>query len=139
MYKLPEKKTIERINTHVRTDILDKLADEVGLDKYGCDLHHYLCNEDYFVIGSYNAKKMLGSDAFDAIEIVQEYEEDNFGEVTTKLSDPEKVVNMLAYIMGEELLNDSDHLTDKWGEALKIEDLNKISEEILTGYMFKNN
>ena len=82
---------------------------------------------------------MLGSDAFDAIEIVQEYEQDNFGEVTTKLSDPEKVVNMLAYIMGEELLNDSDHLTDKWGEALKIEDLNKISEEILTGYMFKNN
>ena len=87
--------------------------DEVGLDKYGCDLHHYLCNEDYFIVGSYRAKKVLGEDAFDAIEIVQEYEQDNFGEVTTKLSDPEKVVNMLAYIMGEELLNKSDHLTDK--------------------------
>ena len=39
------------------------------------------------------------------IRIVKEYEEENFGEVTTDLSDPERVVNMYAYIVGEEVVH----------------------------------
>ena len=39
-----------------------------------------------------------------AIEKIKEWENDNIGEVTTDFSDPEKVCNMLAYIVGEELL-----------------------------------
>ena len=33
-------------------------------------------------------------------------EEDNFGEVTTELDNPEKVVNMYVYIVGEDLINE---------------------------------
>ena len=33
-------------------------------------------------------------------------EEDNFGECSTPLDDPERVVNMYVYIIGEEVVSD---------------------------------
>lgn len=76
-----------------------------GYSGYYCDLHHEVFNTDYYIIGTYEAKKALEEyGVFDAIEKVQTYEKDNFGEVYTDLSDPEKVANMLFYIIGEEVL-----------------------------------
>jgi len=69
-------------------------------------LHQQLFNEDYYIIGTYKAKQWLGYQAFDCIAAVREYETDNFGEVTTDLTDPEKVVNMYVYIAGEALLSE---------------------------------
>jgi len=37
---------------------------------------------------------------------VQQYEQDNFGEVTTDLSSSEAVVNMYAYIVGEAVVSE---------------------------------
>jgi len=59
-----------------------------------------------------------------------QYETDNFGEVNTDLSDPEKVVNMLVYILGEELLGESETLQAKWDNRLTQEDLTTITQEI---------
>lgn len=111
-------------------DIHSKLEDNYGIDTYGCDLHNELCNTDYFIIGTYQAKQCLGDDAFEAIEMVKDYEQFNFGEVTTDLSEPERVVNMLAYIIGEYVLAKSEHLQDKWDVCLDSDDLTKIAEEI---------
>ena len=111
-------------------DIHDKLEDKVGLDVYGAGLHNELCNTDYFIIGTYQAKQFLGGHVFDAIEMVKDYEQSNFGEVSTDLSEPERVVNMLAYIIGEYVLAESDHLQDKWDDRLTGDDLTKIAEEI---------
>ena len=68
------------------------------------DLHHYAFNEDYYIIGTYQAKQWLGDKVFEVIDNIKEYENFNFGEVHTDLSDPEKVVNMYAYIIGEEIV-----------------------------------
>jgi len=71
------------------------------------ELHHRLFNEDYFIIGYYNASEWIKKhniDAFELIEYVQEYENDRFGETNTKVNS-ESMVNMYAYIRGEELLN----------------------------------
>ena len=70
------------------------------------DLHHHAFNEDYYIIGTYQAKQWLGDMAFDVIEHIREYEEFNFGEVNTDFSSPEKVVNMYAYIIGEEIVHE---------------------------------
>jgi hypothetical protein len=70
------------------------------------DLHHQIFNTDYFIIGTYQAKQWLGDMAFDVIDFIKEYEQSNFGEVFTDLSSPEKVVNMYAYILGEEIVAD---------------------------------
>ena len=69
------------------------------------ELHNEIFNTDYYIIGTYKAKKWLGDMAFNIIGFIKEYAEDNFGEVFTDLSDPEKVVNMYVYIIGEEIIN----------------------------------
>tara|TARA_R110001592_G_scaffold248678_1_gene511094 strand:- start:372 stop:767 length:396 start_codon:yes stop_codon:yes gene_type:complete len=69
------------------------------------DLHHHAFNNDYYIIGTYQAKKWLGDEIFEIINIIKDYENDNFGEVNTDFSDPEKVVNMYTYIIGEDVVN----------------------------------
>ena len=99
-------------------EIYDYDKDKVTTDNV-YDLHHEIFNTEYYIIGRYQAKQWLGSDAFDCIYEIQEYENDHFGQVTTDLSDPEKVVNMYAYVIGYEILEDvvSDflELQDDWG------------------------
>jgi hypothetical protein len=92
---------------------------------YGCDLHNDIFNQDYYIIGRYQAKQWLvaNTGVFNAIGIVQEYEKDNFGEVNTDLSEAEKVVNMIVYIAGEEVLSESETLRDKWDDELSEEDV----------------
>ena len=86
-----------------RAAIIEALED--GYSGYYCDLHDAVFNTDYYIIGRARAKEALEEyGVFDAIEKVQTYERDNFGEVYTDLSDPEKLVNMLYYIIGEEVL-----------------------------------
>lgn len=70
------------------------------------DLHHHAFNTDYYIIGTYQAKQWLGDKVFDVIEHIREYEDWHFGEVSTDFSDPEKVVNMYAYIIGEEIVSE---------------------------------
>ena len=68
------------------------------------DLHYHAFNTDYYIIGTYKAKQWLGDEVFDVINIIKEYEQLHFGEVSTDLSEPEKVVNMYTYIVGEEIV-----------------------------------
>ena len=68
--------------------------------------HHFLYNEDYFKTYSGDAEDFLGEDVSDVIRAVKEYEEDNFGEVTTDFSDSVQVANMYAYIRGQELMDE---------------------------------
>ncbi len=70
------------------------------------DLHFHAFNNDYYIIGSYKAKKWLSDEVFNVINIIKEYENDNFGEVNTDFSDAEKVVNMYVYIVGEHIVNE---------------------------------
>ena len=77
-----------------------------------------------------DAKNFLGSDTLEAMKKIKEYEEWNFGECTTDLFDIKKVANMLCYILGQEILQESETLQDKWHECLTIEDLEKIAKEI---------
>ena len=70
------------------------------------DLHHEIFNTDYYIIGRYEATKWLGDQVFNVINIIKEYENDNFGEVNTDFSEVEKVVNMYVYIIGEEIVSE---------------------------------
>ena len=87
---------------------LDNLTSKPGrLDAN--ELHQSLFNEDYYIIGYFNAQQWLDKhfiDTFEALEDIKEYEEFNFGEVLTDLSEPEKIVNMYVYIIGEEIVFD---------------------------------
>ena len=96
---------MDQLKKDVKEYIIQQLNDDVGLNQHICDLHHYLLNEDYFIIGYYKAEEWLKKDSiFNAIETIKDYEESNFGQVSTDLSSSENVANMLAYILGEEIL-----------------------------------
>ena len=97
---------------------------------HASDLHQYLCNEDYFIIGAFRARQWIGDEAFSMIDTIKEYEQFNFGEVTTDFSDPEKVANMYFYVKGEEILQHANTLQGKWDAALNRQDLQAIAEEI---------
>ena len=104
-------------------------------DGYYCDLHDEVFNTNYYIIGTYKAKEaLLEYDVWDAIDKVLTYEKDNFGEVYTDLSDPEKLVNMLFYIIGEEvlreMLDDSETLRDNWNNFADEEINSEILEEL---------
>lgn len=88
---------------------------ECDYDGYYCDLHNEVFNTSYYIIGTYEAKEALREyDVFEAIELVRKYEEFNFGEVYTDLGNPEKLINMVYYIIGDEII----------GEMYKIEEFN---------------
>ena len=107
--EVSKKIIMETLKEDVKNYIIQQLNDEVGLDNDVSDLHHYLLNEDYFIIGSYRAEQWLKKDSiFNAIEKIKDYEQSNFGQVSTDFSSSEKVANMLAYILGEEILFESD-------------------------------
>ena len=113
-------------------DILEYLENTGGV--YGCDLHSEVFNTDYYIIGLTQAKKALESyGVFDALNKVQTYEIYEFGEVTTDLSDPEKLANMLYYIESEEYLYSlegeiSDIINEYWGDELEENEIKKLIE-----------
>ena len=93
----------------VKDYLVQQLQDDVGLDNDINNLHHYLINQDYFLIGYYNCRKWLEKESvFEAIEKIKDYEQSNFGEVTTDFSDEEKTANMLAYVLADEILNENN-------------------------------
>ena len=103
--------------------IIERLED--GYDGYYCDLHNEVFNTDYYIIGTHEAKMALRAyDVFEAIELVQGYEKDNFGEVYTDLSNPEKLINMVYYIIGDEVIcdmNDIEEFNENWNNCANEE------------------
>ena len=102
---------------------------------YYCDLHHEVFNTSYYIVGTHKAKEALFDyDVFKAIEKIQTYEKENFGELYTDLSDPEKLINMLFYIIGEEvlweMLDNSKTLSENWNNPGDEETNAKILEEL---------
>ena len=116
---------------YIRQDIKDQLKDPYEFeDTCGADLHHETCNTVLMFNSTKDAENFLGSNTLEAMKKIKEYEESNFGECTTDLFDAQKVANMLAYILGEEILNESKTLQDKWDDCLSIDDLKQIDKEI---------
>jgi len=94
------------IKTELENHILDKINDRIIDNTNKDEWHHYCFNEDYYIIGYYNANQWLKEhnlDTFEAIEIVKNYEIDNYGKFWTYINS-ESIVNMLAYIYGEEII-----------------------------------
>ena len=123
-YKFSKQEIIE--------DIVDYLENTCGF--YGCDLHSEVFNTDYYIIGTAKAKEALESyGVFDVLDKVQTYEIYEFGEVTTDLSDPEKLANMFYYIESEEYLYSlegeiGDIINEYWGDELEEKDIKKLIE-----------
>ena len=113
----------------------DKLNEFISCDSdiEADDLHNELFNTDYYIIGYYDCEEWLkncGFGVFGSIEIIKEYEEQNFGAVSTDLSSSEHVLNMLVYILGEELLSISKTLSRLYSKKLTPDNMSDIANEL---------
>lgn len=111
-----------KMHEEMKEEAIDAIIEtlESGYSGYYCDLHNEVFNTDYYIIGTYAAKEALREyDVFEAVELVQTYEEEQFGEVYTDLSNPEKLINMVYYIIGDEVIGkmyEIEEFNDKWNE-----------------------
>lgn len=103
-------------------EIAEYMDNQDFRDAYVSDLHDQIFNQDYYIIGHYQAKQWMGDSAFDMIGDVQEYEKDNFGECHTDLSSPESVANMWAYVQGWEIIHECyETVRDELNDQCELE------------------
>ena len=113
----------DEIRSHLQDYLAECDSDKIAEYKDDLsELHNDAFNMDYYIIGTWQATEWLGNRAFQVIEFIKDYEQDNFGEVFTDLSSPESVVNMFTYIIGEQIVyNESSSFlskyTDHWEEG----------------------
>ena len=91
--------------TTIKNELLSHIEDYNNEDKN----HFTMFNEDYYIIGYYQAEDWLKKHdlgTFEAIRICNEYEEENFGEIQTTFDNAETLVNHLVYWYGQELCNE---------------------------------
>lgn len=73
------------------------------------EIHHKLFNEDYYIIGYYECGEWLKQhqiDIFDGITWVNDQEAQHFGEPHSKIEDSEKLVNLIVYFVGYDIIDE---------------------------------
>ena len=104
----------ESIKTELTEHLNDTIQDNITIHENSIvydrrDLHHKAFNEDYYIIGYYNAEKWLKKhdlNTFEAIGICNDFEMEHFGEIQTTFDNSEKLVNHLVYWLGLEICNE---------------------------------
>ena len=103
------------MNQSIKCELLEYMKTEIEemrrykeLSSDISEIHHKLFNQDYYIIGYYQAEQWMlqhNITAFKGIEYVHNYESFHFGE-KRDYTDAEALVNMIVYIKGEELLHE---------------------------------
>ena len=101
----------QSIRTELLNHVIQTITDQDLTDFE--ELHYHAFNEDYYIIGYYQAEKWLKEhdvSPFEAISDVIEWELEVFGEVNLRPEEinAERVVNLYVYVLGEELLSEFD-------------------------------
>ena len=126
-------------NTYIDTsdrEFLTHIADNIEQyeGEYFDDLHHFLFNENYYIIGYYQSEKWMKEhnfSAFDLIQYCQDREKENFGEIQSTFDNAEKLVNHYAYWRGQELLYSLDSIGDYTGGTMISDGLIKeVQKEV---------
>ena len=89
----------------IKTELTEHINDYNKEDRN----HFTMFNEDYYIIGYYNAEQWLKKhdlNTFEAISICNDYEEEHFGEIQTQFDNAEKLVNHLVYWFGWDICNE---------------------------------
>ena len=85
---------------------IEKITD-FNYQCYGSELFDKIFNNDYYLIGHYAAEQWILQNfdsVFSAIDLIVDYEMNEYGQLYTDLKSAESVCNMLVYIAGHELL-----------------------------------
>lgn len=114
----------------IKNELCSYLVDLINegvltVDNVG-DWHFYAFNENYYIIGYYEAEQWMkkhGVSSFEAISECVHYERDNFGECYKTYDNAETTVNMYVYILGEELISEMLEDLRIYGNRIDEDDL----------------
>lgn len=121
---------------HTKAELIDYTINGLELLKgtniEADEVHNQIFNTEYYIIGTYKAEKWLEKNGgiFNIIREVQEYEKWQFGELYTDVTNPEKLVNMYVYIMGEDILNDTKLHDKYWNKKLDDDMITEIINQL---------
>jgi hypothetical protein len=116
----------DSILKELRQHLIEAITDQYNDDDANFDeLHFEAFNQDYYIIGYYEANEWLKShevDAFEAIEYVMEQEKQHFGESSLKADDfnSERIVNLLVYFAGFDVMPNCDLSNISKNELLEL-------------------
>ena len=127
----------KEMRKEARADIIEAL--EYGYSGYYCDLHGEVFNRGYYIIGRHRAKRALEEyGVFEAIDKVRTYELEYYGETYTDFSNPERLINMLYYIIGDEVLCEMTDGIKAWDNNWNAQATKETNAEILKEVMKRN-
>ena len=116
--------------------ILDTLRDNPNIDPE--QIFENTFNQDYYIIGTKEAEDALYNSkwgVFGAIAAITDYENEELGSVNTDLTNPEKIANMLEYMVGQDVWSELAEafedetdidLYDLYGDELDTETQDKL-------------
>ena len=122
---------MSRYSRKIRNLIKDEIKDMIMdyEDVYGCDLAYEMYNNNYYIIGTYEAKQFLKEYFDDMTECLEQHEEE-FGKTYPDVTNPEKVATLLALFVAQDVLYESKTLDKCWNDRLEESDLKHIAKEI---------
>lgn len=111
-------------------EMLDERLDG-AVGEYGSELHDYVFNvEAAFEYANLAENAVDSVGVWSAIRLVHAYETGIYDKFFTEI-DAIPVANMLVYIYGRFILDQSKHLQNRWDDELTADDLDKIRKEII--------
>lgn len=120
------------VKTELKKYLLDCINDETLTNENKDEWHYYAFNQNYYIMYETGANYWLQKHKigiFNAINIVKQYEEDNFGKFNSEIS-AEQIANMVAYIYGEEIIHSYDAETVEELESQIKNDLSTFDKRV---------
>ena len=123
------------IKKELACEMIDYIENYGIQDMYLCDIAHELYNNDYYIIGIYQAKEWLKKYFDDMLETI-EYWEDETGETYGQMiADVEKLATLVAYTVVDNLLYEAyDYIGLDSNEICDKSDEQEIYEYLLNEY-----
>lgn len=112
----------ESVKKELKAHVVNLINEGVLTNDNVDDWHHHAFNEDYYIVGYYQCSEWLKKhdiDPFEAISKCVEYERDNFGEVSKSYNNSEETVNMLVYVLGEDIIHNNAETVEELKENLE--------------------
>ena len=101
------KESIEKELINYGVDFMNEMQEVDLTDLH--ELHYTIFNDDYYIIGYYNAEqwcKKHNVNVFEALDYIRKNQMFHFGEDNTEILDYEKLVNHLVFWVSTELMEE---------------------------------
>ena len=119
------------LKDNIKDAIIEKIQSGDYDDKYVCDLANYMYNEDYYIIGTYQAKEFLKENFDEMFEALEDYK-DNTGEQYPDIMNYEKLASLTVLNIAEKLIGEGANNCedDIWNDYLNEDNKSMLIDGI---------